>query len=74
MAGYITQNIAALHHIIHNVKKARLMYAQAESILHKHLGSEHEDVLQCHEQAHRLDTLDTILLLKISDVNQKIIA
>lgn len=74
MAGYITQNIAALHHIIRNVKKARLMYAQAESILDKHLGSEHEDVLQCHEQAHRLDTLDTISLLKIPDVNQKIIA
>lgn len=38
------------------------------------IGSEHEDVLQCHEQAHRLDTLDTISLLKIPDVNQKIIA
>ncbi len=74
MAGYITQNIAALHHIIRNVKKARLMYAQAESILDKHLGPEHEDVLQCHEQAQRLDTLDTISLLKIPDVNQKIIA
>ena len=74
MAGYITQNIATLHHIIRNVKKARLMYAQAESILDKHLGPEHEDVLQCHEQAQRLDTLDTISLLKIPDVNQKIIA
>ena len=73
-AGYITQNVAALYHIIRNVKKAGLMYAQAESILERHLGSEHEDVLQCHEQAQRLDTLDTISLLKIPDVNQKIIA
>ena len=45
-----------------------------KSILDKHLGPEHEDVLQCHEQAQRLDTLDTISLLKIPDVNQKIIA
>lgn len=73
-AGYITQNIAALYHITHNVKKAKLMYAQAESILERHLGAEHEDVLQCHEQAQRLDTFDTISLLKIPDVNQKSIA
>ena len=58
--------------IHNNINKA--IDFEEKAILDKHLGYEHEDVLQCHEQAQRLDTLDTISLLKIPDVNQKIIA
>jgi hypothetical protein len=50
------------------------MYAQAESILSKHLGSQHEDVLQCHEQSQKTDISESISFMKIPDVNQKIIA
>jgi tetratricopeptide (TPR) repeat protein len=65
MAGYMMQNIAALYHIIHNTKNASLMYSQAESILSKHLGSEHEDVLQCHEQSLNLYIADKTSLMKV---------
>lgn len=74
MAGYITQNLAALYHILRNVKSASLMYAQAETILAKHLGGEHEDVLQCHERAHSLNTADKISLMNVPEMAEKIIA
>lgn len=74
MAGYITQNLAALYHILRNVKSASLMYAQAETILAKHLGTEHEDVLQCHKQAHNLNMADKISLIKAPEIAEKIIA
>jgi hypothetical protein len=50
------------------------MYAQAETILAKHLGGEHEDVLQCHEQAHSLNTADKISLMNVPEMAEKIIA
>ena len=74
MAGYITQNLAALYHILRNVKSASLMYAQAETILAKHLGDEHEDVIQCHEQAHNLNRTDNISLIEAPEIAEKIIA
>ena len=73
-AGYITQNLAALYHILRNVKSASLMYAQAETILAKHLGDEHEDVIQCHEQAHNLNRTDNISLIEAPEIAEKIIA
>ena len=74
MAGYITQNLAALYHILRNVKTASLMYAQAETILSKHLGAEHEDVVQCREQALNLNAADNISLMKVPEIAEKIIA
>lgn len=73
-AGYITQNLAALYHILRNVKSASLMYAQAETILAKHLGDEHKDVIQCHEQAHNLNRTDKIALMEVPEIVEKIIA
>lgn len=50
------------------------MYAQAETILSKHLRAEHEDVIQCREQALNLNTADKISLMKVPEITEKNIA
>jgi hypothetical protein len=74
ITGYITQNIVALYHKIGNIKAALIMYHTAESILLKHLGDEHEDVILCREQAFALDTTGDISLIDVPKIEHKFIA
>jgi hypothetical protein len=74
ITGYITKNIVALYHKIGNIKAALIMYHTAESILLKHLGDEHEDVILCREQASALDTTGDISLIDVPKIEHKFIA
>ena len=72
--GYIAQNLAAILASVNKSKAALIYYDKAIIALENLLGSEHEDVMLCKEQMHKLLATTTPVLLSAPALPMKITA
>ena len=72
--GYIAQNLAAILASVNKPKAALIYYDKTLSSLEPLLGAEHEDILLCKEQMHKILTSNKPLLLSAPALPMKITA